>query len=613
MQHVSEEFNIRGLNVENVTEENDPFPPTFRDFQSFPRRHGWALEADYRLVLYHPPDSDPGISQSIDLHNIIDHQARFLQVWLFFGLIFTVVRNERGQLLTYNQLVTRERTQVTTKELNKALKSWQEWECSNVDQLRLVRIEQVLDIARRTVRQNCSDDGSNSSQLQPQDKLYVSPRIKLSLMILGETLSAVKAKILEQTGCQLRAWHRNDGQGWGQPGFVWSSMKMRKWCPRIVHLWESQLVTNATLLLSYYMAYHGTDAEERFMGKDHFSGEKPCNKHRCIITPEATDGNGNRSYQPSHAVSCSGNCGIREGPNMVQVRQILQDDKIPLVRFKYGPQNHESTELEVLELPQGSTAMSYATISHVWSDGFGNPLDNTIYVCQLLFIRRQLSKLPENESVDAWRRPFWMDTLLIPVRDEDKNLRKTAINQITELFQKSSYSIVLDGGLCKVDPGDENRPAHAAMRILASSWMRRLWTLQEAFLSKRIYFSFLEGGKNLLEYENLSKRLNERSDEITTTVLLNLVHNTLQHHIMGHEQSTRDSYLYRTDLKSKLPKKQAAVLMANSWRAVRMRVSILSPNMSSTPRQSCYFLRANCVFKRQPQTRFMKLWHWQPS
>ncbi|CAN9107975.1 unnamed protein product [Alternaria alternata] len=84
-----------------------------------------------------------------------------------------------------------------------------------------------------------------------------------------------------------------------------------------------------------------------------------------------------------------------------------------------------------------------------------------------------------------------MDTLLIPVGGEDshKAARKKAIHQIYTVFSRAKYTIVVDNGLSTMSWDDRDYTT-TAMRILASGWMRRLWTLQEAYLSRKLLFAF---------------------------------------------------------------------------------------------------------------------------
>ncbi|KAI0545164.1 hypothetical protein F4679DRAFT_562249 [Xylaria curta] len=559
MDHIKDDFDIPNIDVENVTKPDKYSPPSdWKAFHDFPRDRGWALSQDYTIGTFNNADSAKS-------SNIEQELGPFLQAWLFFGLVFTIVQREGRPILSYNDLVSQDKDYVTTSKLKGALEKWINWELQNHSgiRLRMIRAEKILDIARRVTRKNCSYD--RNARPSAGTLLFISDSLALSLMVLGETISAVKAQILKQTCSELEGWHRNDGEGWGQPQYVWSRMHKEQWCPRTIHLWRNQLRSHATLLLASYYAYQATD---RFKGTNHTSGNngKPkCDNNNCVIKPENKSGD----YQSAHAGDCPDeNCGTMQGPDMLMVASLLRKNpaQIPLLKFREDPTNSNLIDLTVLPHTEG---MEYATISHVWSDGFGNEKKNELYPCQLRLIWRQLRGLGNGEL------PFWMDTLVIPVEDAYKDMRKLAIGQIFKVFRQSSFTIVLDGGLINLPPGTVDKPAHAAMRILASSWMRRLWTLQEAFLSNKIHFSFQETqklGMHLREFRDVSGKLEKKeSTASVTTALLNMVNEHLRRHIIDYERGPRRTYFIHEE--TGLREKQSAVLIANIWRAAKWRTT----------------------------------------
>ncbi|KAK9418357.1 putative Heterokaryon incompatibility domain-containing protein [Seiridium unicorne] len=268
---------------------------------------------------------------------------------------------------------------------------------------------------------------------------------------------------------------------------------------------------------------------------------------------------------------------------MKVVKEYLSEDRIPLLQFEGPPlTNMEDENLnitvtkwtEIKSMPE-----KFATISHVWSDGYGNEEENALHRCQLRYIKRLLNDVGQEGGL-GWRTPFWMDTLIIPVGkgEEEKKLRKRAIKQIFRIFKESSYTIVLDVGLSRFNLDGTDKPAVAAMRILGSSWMRRLWTLQEAFLSRKIYFAFEESASPrsyLKDLAGISQRLASESSTEVTTALLNMVNEHLQRMIMSHENETRDKYLFKkqgTEAQD-MPARKAAILVASTWRAARWRTT----------------------------------------
>ena len=166
-----------------------------------------------------------------------------------------------------------------------------------------------------------------------------------------------------------------------------------------------------------------------------------------------------------------------------------------------------------------------------------------------------------------------MDTLVIPVQKNDNRARKIAIQQIFSVFKKSDLTLVLDAGLEMQhhDQSSDNAFSLAAMCILSSGWMRRLWTLQEAFLSKKIYFVFKEAERSAkerpLDLEELLQRLDDKSKESLHAVVLARVNSHLRGKLM-HDVP------YPSGASDRL---RAAMLLANTWQATRWRVRSPDP------------------------------------
>ena len=275
------------------------------------------------------------------------------------------------------------------------------------------------------------------------------------------------------------------------------------------------------------------------------------------------------------------------GPDMGRVYQILraqnnnEDRRFPVLEV------HENSEgtLEVLvgEWTQEQN-IRFATISHVWSDGLGNEDKNEIYYCQFKFIYSLLKKVfqssPNDEEDPGIKIQFWLDTLLIPVRSTGPDvsnpgdfdqLKRKAIRQIYKVFHASNFCIVIDRGLLSID--SSGTPWKNVMKIFGSGWMRRLWTLQEAYLSKELWVTFRQldaRHKGMHDFDTLiphgmgSKVTQETfGASIGEIACLKLFQN-----IMGTE---------RNQLKAgENPQASGgAILVANTWRAARWRVSCL--------------------------------------
>ncbi|ORY59284.1 uncharacterized protein BCR38DRAFT_527229 [Pseudomassariella vexata] len=512
-------------------------PENFEEFYSFPENCGWKVGNDFKI-------QPLGKGKQTNL-------AVFLQGWLFFGLAFTVVQEGGKPNMGLKDLTTS--TYLSTRCLNKKLDAWSTWEKKNLDGLkfRMIQVGWALDLARQVLRKNCAyinDRVEYDDDIE--DPLHIDDKHALVLMCLGETLSEAKANIMASQGARVKldGWHADDHAGWGPPRFVFQAMTKDGWCRRAMQLLKGQLSSNATMLIAAYYAYHGSSR----MDENH----EKCTAEECRFNP--------KDYT-KHILTCT-NCDPL-GPSQEAIMQILEEDgdDIPLLHFRKDP-----FRLEVVRFrpKEDDDKIDFVAISHVWSDGWGNEDKNELYTCQLQFIQRQIQRAIGPETSDV---PFWMDTLIVPVGPSVKqHLKRKAIRQIFEVFEKSKYTIVLDNGLKAMNRGKPDNPAEAAMRILSSVWMRRLWTLQEAYLSRQILIPFEEGEKNtnnLVALDALEGEL-RRVTEGPTSGVIRLIKDHLSHIMMGEERQYRKNGL--GDFLKKNPA-NAATVVANAWRAARWR------------------------------------------
>lgn len=386
--HIKDNFYVeaRDIKVTNLVSASsrDDIPSNWETFHSYPKRCGWEFDHDYQIHL----GESPCPSESL---------ASFLQSWLFYGLVFTVVQKNQEPILDFKALNNPGNNApgtLTTQKLANALLKWKEWERGNPSgrNLRMVRAEKVLDIARRVVRRRFSCEGDYLGQQVSDDKLHVTDEFALVLMTLGETLSAAKSKIMRETKSELHGWHYDHTEGWGQPRFVILKMRENKWCPRTIHIWRNQFQSNATLLLAAYYAYKDVSL---IKGEEHTKRTEerpPCTKDTCNVI-SATDDSGqyhSRHLSGSHYVTpCLEECGEPLGPDMELVETHLRKDNTPLLQFY----NEDETDVRLEVIAWSPNSPKYATISHVWSDGFGNEKENRIPKCQLRYIKRQLALL----------------------------------------------------------------------------------------------------------------------------------------------------------------------------------------------------------------------------
>lgn len=153
-------------------------------------------------------------------------------------------------------------------------------------------------------------------------------------------------------------------------------------------------------------------------------------------------------------------------------------------------------DVEVIQFSQ-QKPVEYIALSYVWADGLGNPTGNTLPSCQLLEIQRVVnSAYYSDTSIENPEPvPFWVDTLCVPVVDNNIDYRKLAIQRMRSTYQNAKKVLVLDK---EVLAGSKiASPRERIARIVLSTWMRRLWTFQEGFLAQELIFQFQDGSCSL--------------------------------------------------------------------------------------------------------------------
>lgn len=230
-------------------------------------------------------------------------------------------------------------------------------------------------------------------------------------------------------------------------------------------------------------------------------------------------------YKVKHQPGCGG-CRML-APDIKEVSRILGGGGIPVIRVRTQSEHQSAVEETSLNPPLGvhdSIAMDvipyqeglvFYAVSHVWSDGLGNPHENALPYCQVralssaAFLANQRSltadalhveSLPKEEEVF-----IWIDTLCIPLIREP---RKQAIQRLRDTFASATNVLVLDADL-EATKKQGRTTLELGYRILSCNWQRRMWTLQEAVFAHKLAFKFADG---LVLFEDL--KLQETGDSM---------------------------------------------------------------------------------------------------
>ncbi|KAI3396831.1 hypothetical protein diail_11660 [Diaporthe ilicicola] len=205
------------------------------------------------------------------------------------------------------------------------------------------------------------------------------------------------------------------------------------------------------------------------------------------------------TYQTQHAANClGGNCSMIKVPYKDLVR-IIQSGGVPLISIH----EHPDTGL-TLSVHRREFRGDYATISHVWADGLGNPRENALPRCQIKLLHSLMDYKTDVKWSDNWikradhmifggrgLRMLWIDTLCIPANDA--SLRLQCIDAMASIYAGSSRVFVLDKEIMAIPVDADVNKMQILEQVICSVWMCRSWTLQEAILPEECVF-VLDGG-----------------------------------------------------------------------------------------------------------------------
>ena len=243
-------------------------------------------------------------------------------------------------------------------------------------------------------------------------------------------------------------------------------MRKNGWCPSDITRAEAKYLSVQTLFLISMM-------DKSLPKRDH----SQCTDSSCNIY-QINMG----EYVPCHQQE---GCSCKElEVDTDQLNKVLKKkDCYPLLRLDGDLHNLRA------ELVECSEKTPYVAISHVWADGLGNPTANSLHRCKLLRLRELVTAVAKNDPDKTWKSSeiplIWLDTLCCPAKDGAG--KQTAIERIRLVYRKAKHVLVLDAGLMSYSAFTQEVPEFLA-RVFTSSWMRRLWTLQEGALAKSLCF-----------------------------------------------------------------------------------------------------------------------------
>lgn len=420
-----------------------------------------------------------------------DHILALLQSWLFFGVL---TETFSGAGIPFNQEDFRRQNHaghwlISTESLQRYIWYWIAAHCHQDGESRRQHarlIDSCLQLSNTVYMAIISESRSLLTDCSLE---YPQSAVLLSIAILGEVLKSASNVI---TG--IRSVQR-----WPFPPLV-RALVAAGWCIGDITTMNKECDSSTLLYLS--------TLDQHALGKSHdrCSAQKGC---QAFVVDW-------RSYQTKHVEGCSEDQCENIGPSVEEISSILQDGDIPLIAIDTSS---SPSQIEVVRYTEQSEyCNAYVAISHVWSDGLGNPKANSLPRCQLERIQHLVNKLDPEET---YLIPFWIDTICVPLAPELKTL---AIVNMDKTYRNATDVLVLDNSwkdLIMAMPAIE-----IMMRIRYSTWMTRLWTFQEARLSLNLWFQLRDGpvhinnvGVHITTQEALQKVSNMLLEEDRTQLL----------------------------------------------------------------------------------------------
>ena len=468
MDHVPEVTNPVSPPVRVPCLSQEPYENRL-GFEFYPYQRGWDINL---------------LQRGIFTQHSFEATGAFLQDWLFFGLLYEVL----GDGGTKKKFSRREgesnHWMVTTKNLVPSLTTrFQQIERDSAlspdGKTRafadLNKLERALALSLLLCTVATAFESVNTTVSQSQWPL--SPEIDLSIRALGQLLAAA----VFGTGFTINRNSAASSMTFPSGNFTSSRMRVAGWCPSDIAM-VSEYMSASSL-------YYASSLRRSQLHSDH----SKCGKQLCLANQIDT-----ATYQTAHwnsdctcehiRVSCS------------ELIPIIAEEGIPLITIALAASGDP-----ILEISRYVKGQHYIAISHVWSDGMGNLHQNSLPRCQIMRLKVLMDEVSwsngrtfnKAQLGKFWRRlrgrtvAFWLDTLCIPVGSEYQKYRSLAISLMYKIYVSAQDVLVLDSELQKTPIPVDN--TEIFLRVSVSGWMRRLWTLQESVLGRRLQVKFQDG------------------------------------------------------------------------------------------------------------------------
>ncbi|KAI7971182.1 hypothetical protein EIK77_006998 [Talaromyces pinophilus] len=440
-----------------------------QDWLSYPERSGYdkgrLLNGDFSQ---HSPEKT----------------AVFLQNWLYFGTLW-VVLGQNGTKANYITIGPHGNRIITTKLLNEHIdrRMLELKDMAQTGSFPVQSILQDIDMCVMTISRFCTSNTCWDDPRKEFNNIWpLTAEIDFSVRDLGEYLSIAL----------LCEWDKDFDRPccFGSLSFPCAYLPISRMAK------EGRCPSERKMLSSVFSSAAALFATQIKRPKEpSWLDHSKCSDTLCEArqVDEST-------YCTQHTkLNCT--C-THMGPPVNEVVSIIQSGQIPLVSIE----TLKTSPFLKVNVEPFTKGKKFIALSHVWSDGLGNPSQNTLPYCQVSRVKNILDDILAHFKASSlvnmgalsilgkkFRGPtlsFWMDTLCIPVQEEHREIRHMAITSMKQIYENAFRVLVLDG---EMQASLQGTPTEAFMRISLSPWTRRLWTLQEAVCAQQLYVKFADG------------------------------------------------------------------------------------------------------------------------
>jgi hypothetical protein len=307
--------------------------------------------------------------------------ASFLQAWLFFGALIEIFGlfgiHVRPQDFVRSD---GEDSRITFIFIDTYLDSWLRVMHAQPDHSGFKEAMEILSVLDKYTTQ--WDMLDRYEALDPISQLSEILRGTHAILRLPKPMAALRDKLSSWFGDAPTTEFPPDvvdGKR-GQDGewFIIDYRKMRStgWCPKEIN----KLINDPVVANNWYF-YYASTLDRRASGRSH----DDCSKSSCLL--QMAD---ETRYDTKHYGTCAGCSHVSvDTDRVISIIKRGEVARISISSPNVTCKSPSAMSLNISVVNEGP----FVAISHVWSDGLGNALHNSLPTCQLLRLKHQAAEL----------------------------------------------------------------------------------------------------------------------------------------------------------------------------------------------------------------------------